>query len=100
MLVSLIAAVADNGVIGTETGLPWHLPADLKRFRALTWEKPILMGRKTAVLLGRPLPGRFNLVLTRRVDWSLPGFTAIHSVDEALESARRYLAKHGGDEVV
>lgn len=66
VLVSLIAAVARNGVIGVENRLPWHLPEDLRRFRALTWGKPIVMGRRTHESIGRPLPGRRNIVITRR----------------------------------
>ena len=66
MLVSLIAAVARNRVIGVENRLPWHLPEDLRRFRTLTWGKPIVMGRRTHESIGRPLPGRRNIVVTRR----------------------------------
>ena len=65
-LVSLAAAVARNGVIGVENRLPWRLPDDLRRFRALTWGKPIVMGRRTHESIGRPLPGRRNVVVTRR----------------------------------
>ena len=64
-LVSLIVAMAQNGVIGRDNGLPWRLPADLKRFKAFTLGKAILMGRKTFESIGKPLPGRANLVLTR-----------------------------------
>ena len=66
MVVSVIAAVARNRVIGIDNRLPWHLPADLQRFRALTWGKPIVMGRRTHESIGRPLPGRRNIVVTRR----------------------------------
>ena len=65
MVVSVIAAVARNRVIGVDNRLPWRLPADLRRFRALTWGKPIVMGRRTHESIGRPLPGRRNIVLTR-----------------------------------
>lgn len=65
MVVSVIAAVARNRVIGVDNRLPWHLPADLRRFRALTWGKPIVMGRRTHESIGRPLPGRRNVVITR-----------------------------------
>lgn len=65
MLVSVIAALARNRVIGVENRLPWHLPADLKRFRAITWGKPIVMGRLTHESIGGPLPGRRNIVITR-----------------------------------
>ena len=66
MLVSVIAAVARNQVIGADNRLPWHLPEDLRRFRALTWGKPVVMGRRTHESIGRPLPGRRNIVITRR----------------------------------
>jgi dihydrofolate reductase len=65
-LISLIAAVAENGVIGRDNGLPWRLPADLQRFRRLTLGKPVIMGRRTWESLGRPLPQRLNIVLSRR----------------------------------
>ena len=66
MLVSLIAAVARNRIIGVDNRLPWRLPDDLRRFRSLTWGKPIVMGRRTHESIGRPLPGRRNIVITRR----------------------------------
>ena len=86
-LVSLIVAMAQNGVIGRDNALPWRLPADLKRFRAFTLGKPILMGRKTFESIGRPLPGRINLVLTRDRSWYAEGVIAVHSVEEALTQA-------------
>jgi dihydrofolate reductase len=86
-LISLVVAVAENGVIGREGGLPWHLPDDLKRFKALTIGKPILMGRRTFESIGRPLPGRLNLVLTRSSSWRHEGVVVVHSVDEALQRA-------------
>ena len=86
-LISLIVAMAQNGVIGRDNALPWRLPEDLKRFRAFTLGKPILMGRKTFESLGRPLPGRTNLVLTRDRSWSAPGVVVVHSVEEALMQA-------------
>jgi dihydrofolate reductase len=82
-----VVAMAANGVIGRDGGLPWRLPDDLKRFKAITMGKPILMGRRTFESLGRPLPGRDNLVLTRARDWSAPGCRVVHSLDEALEAA-------------
>jgi len=93
-LVSLIVAVADNAVIGRDGALPWRLPEDLKRFKALTLGKPILMGRKTFESIGRALPGRANLVLTRDRRWSAPGVRVVHSVEEALREAG------GSDELV
>jgi len=86
-LVSLIVAMAQNGVIGRGNALPWRLPEDLKRFRAFTLGKPILMGRKTFESLGRPLPGRANLVLTRDRGWFSHGVIVVHSVEEALAQA-------------
>lgn len=103
-LIALIVAVAENGVIGRAGQLPWHLPDDLKRFKALTMGKPMLMGRRTFASIGRPLPGRTSLVLTRSADWlPPPGALAVHTLEEALAEARRLdageLAVIGGAEV-
>jgi dihydrofolate reductase len=99
--VALIVAMARNGVIGRGNAMPWHLPADLKRFRTLTLGKPILMGRRTYDAIGRALPGRDNLVMTRTRDWRAAGVTGVHSVDEALQRAApsAELAVIGGAEV-
>jgi dihydrofolate reductase len=78
-----IVAVADNGVIGRDNGLPWRLPDDLKRFKALTLGRPVLMGRRTFESIGRPLPGRQNIVLTRDRAWSAPGVAVAHTLAEA-----------------
>ncbi len=86
-LISLLVAVAENGVIGRDNGMPWHLPDDLRRFKALTMGKPMLMGRKTFDSIGKPLPGRTSLVLTHSRDWSAPGAVVVHSLDEAVERA-------------
>jgi dihydrofolate reductase len=85
--ISLVAAVADNGVIGAEGGMPWHLPADLAHFKQITLGKPVLMGRLTWESIGRPLPGRRNLVLTRDHDWQGPGAERIGSLEEAVRVA-------------
>jgi dihydrofolate reductase len=101
-LVCLIVAAAENGVIGRGGGLPWHLPDDLKRFKALTWGKPMLMGRRTFESIGRPLPGRTSLVLTRSPSWEGPtGVVVVRSIAEAIERAARAaeLAVVGGEEV-
>ncbi|HET8691049.1 MAG TPA: dihydrofolate reductase [Steroidobacteraceae bacterium] len=82
-----IVAMADNGVIGRDNGLPWHLPDDLKRFKALTMGHALLRGRRTFESIGRPLPGRRNLVLTRNPGWQAPGVEPVHSLAEALELA-------------
>jgi dihydrofolate reductase len=86
--ICLIAALAANRVIGRNNTLPWHLPADLKRFKALTMGHPVVMGRNTYESLGRPLPGRHNLVITRRRDYSAPGCEVVHSLDAALAACR------------
>jgi dihydrofolate reductase len=86
-LVSLLVAATDNGVIGRDNGMPWHLPGDLKHFKALTLGKPVLMGRKTFDSIGKPLPGRTNLVLTRDTNWAVPGAAAVPDLDAALRAA-------------
>ena len=85
MRLSLVAAVDRNLAIGKGNALPWHLPADLKRFKALTLGKPLLMGRRTAESLGRALPGRRNLVLTRSGHVPFSGMEAVASLGEALD---------------
>ena len=87
--IILIYARAANGVIGHEGKLPWHLPADLKRFKALTMGKPMIMGRKTFESLPGLLPGRRHIVLTRRETWDSEGAEVVRSVDEALAHARK-----------
>jgi dihydrofolate reductase len=83
--ISLVVAMARNGVIGRDNGLPWgRLPEDLKHFKAVTLGKPVLMGRKTFESIGKPLPGRTNFVLTRDRGWKAEGVIAVHSLDEAL----------------
>ena len=100
-MISLIVAMAQNGVIGRDNALPWRLPEDLKRFKEFTLGKPILMGRKTFEAIGRPLPGRANLVLTRDRDWRAKGVIAVHSVEEALLQTRTCdeLVAIGGAEI-
>lgn len=82
-----VVAMAANAVIGRDGRLPWRLPDDLRRFKAITLGKPVLMGRKTWESLGRPLPGRDNLVLTRDRGWSAEGCHVVHSLDEAVATA-------------
>ncbi len=86
-LVTLIVAAADNGVIGRDNQLPWHLPDDLKRFKQLTLGKPIVMGRKTFESIGKPLPGRLNIVVTRDANYRRDGVIAVHDVPGALAAA-------------
>ena len=89
--VTLVVAMADNGVIGRDGALPWRLPEDLRRFKAQTLGKPVLMGRRTLESIGRALPGRLNLVLTRGRDWRAPAaagaVTVVHDWDHALRAA-------------
>lgn len=85
--VTLVVARARNGVIGKEGKLPWHLPADLKRFKALTMGSVMVMGRKTFESLPGVLPGRRHIVLTRDTSWSAPGADVVHTVEEALAAA-------------
>ena len=87
MRVSLIAALDRHAAIGKGNALPWHLPDDLKRFKQLTLGKPVLMGRKTAESLGRALPGRLNLVLTRSGRVPFEGMQAVDSIDAAVAAA-------------
>ncbi len=87
MLVSLIVAVGGAGEIGKDGRMPWHLPADLKHFKAMTLGKPVLMGRKTLAAIGRPLPERRNLVLTRDAGFKAAGCETVHSLDEAVSLA-------------
>lgn len=82
--LSVIAALARNRVIGRDNDLPWHLPEDLKRFRALTMGHHIVMGRKTYESLGRLLPGRTTVIVTRNHDYQVPGAVVVHSLEEAM----------------
>lgn len=85
MRITLVAAVAKNGVIGRDGDLPWRLPDDLKAFKRLTLGKPVVMGRKTWESIGRPLPGRHNVVMTRSQNFDAPGAGVVRSAEEALE---------------
>lgn len=84
----IIVAISQNGVIGRDGRLPWHLPSDLKHFKKTTMNYPIIMGRKTFESIGRPLPGRKNIVLSRNSSLSLPGCAVVHSIEEALGLCR------------
>lgn len=94
--VVAIAAVAANGVIGAEGEIPWRIPGDLPRLRRLTMGHVLLMGRRTYDTLGRPLPGRTSIVLTRDPDWSADGVLVAHDLDEALALA----AEHAPGKIV
>jgi dihydrofolate reductase len=99
--VALVVAMADNGVIGRGGGLPWHLPDDLKYFKLVTLGKPVLMGRRTFDSIGKPLPGRRNLVLTRATLAAASGVEYVHSVEQgrALAAGAAELCVIGGAEV-
>ena len=88
MKLSIVVAVAANNVIGVDGGLPWHLPEDLRRFRQLTMGKPIVMGRLTHESIGRALPGRRNVILSRQDDFLADGCDVVASIEEALELLR------------
>jgi dihydrofolate reductase len=99
MTLTLIVARADNGVIGRDGALPWHIPADLKRFKALTMGKPMIMGRKTFESLPGLLPGRRHIVLTRRT-WSAPGAEIANRVEDALALAGDTACVIGGAQIL
>lgn len=99
--LALIAAVAENGCIGIDNKLPWYLPEDLKYFKAVTSGKPVIMGRSTFDSLGRPLPNRTNIVITRNRDYTAPeGVRVVHSLDEAIKVAEAVAHIAGNDEII
>nr|WP_321443929.1 dihydrofolate reductase [uncultured Cohaesibacter sp.] len=92
-------AVASNGVIGKDNDMPWHVSSDLKRFKAMTMGKPLIMGRKTFASIGRPLPGRTNIVVTRDPDFSAEGIKVVGDIDAALDRARAIAEAGHVDEI-
>lgn len=103
MKLAIIVAAAKNGVIGRNNQLPWHLPQDLKYFKAVTLGKPVIMGRKTYESIGKPLSGRTNIVVTRSKDWSaVDGVIVTNSFEQALSEAQKVLANDplASDEVM
>ena len=97
--IALVAAVAKNGVIGAEGGMPWRLPSDLRRFKQTTLGNPGVMGRKTHESIGKALPGRPNIVVTRDKSYESDGISVVHSVEAALDRAREVAAESGADEI-
>ena len=89
MDIVIVVAIARNGVIGRDGGLPWRLSTDLRRFKATTSGSPVIMGRRTYDSIGKPLPNRLNIVVTRNTGWARDGVTAAHSLDQAVELARQ-----------
>ena len=98
--VALVLAVADNGVIGRGNELPWDLPDDLQHFKRTTMGRPIIMGRKTFESIGRPLPGRLNIILTRDGAWQVPGVTVATSMEQAIDIAESQALVDGADSVM
>jgi dihydrofolate reductase len=98
--VALVAAVAQNGVIGADNRLLWKLSSDQKRFRALTWGKPLIMGRKTFESIGRPLPGRETIVVTRDAAYAPTGVRVAHDIDAALSLAADAAAEMKVDQIM
>ena len=103
MIISFIVAVSENNVIGKDNKLPWTLPTDMKYFKNITWAIPVIMGRKSFESLGKPLPGRKNIVITRNKDWKAEGTEVVHSIDQAIISATKLDVKEifviGGAEI-
>lgn len=98
--VGMIVAMATNGVIGRDNQLPWHLPGDLKYFKAVTMGKPIIMGRKTYESIGRPLPGRPNIVISRDAHFQADQVLLASTIEEALTLGKRTALDMGADEVM
>lgn len=98
--LSLIVAMAENRCIGIENRLPWHLPEDLKFFKRTTLGKPIIMGRKTFDSIGRPLPERTNIVITRNSDWQHDGVVVVNTLESAIKAAENACQYGGVEEAV
>lgn len=98
--LTLVVAAADNDVIGRGNALPWHLPADLRHFKLRTMGRPIIMGRRTFVSIGRPLPGRSNIIVTRDPDFAAEGAKVVHSLEEAIALAGDIAFIDGSEEIM
>lgn len=100
-LITQVVAMAENRVIGRDNALPWHLPADLAHFKKVTLGKPIIMGRKAHESIGRPLPGRHNIVMSRNPAYVAAGCTVVHSLEKAIAAAGdvEEIAVIGGEEI-
>ena len=99
MRVSMIVAMAENRVIGRDGGMPWHLSADLKYFKRVTMGAPVIMGRKTFDSIGRPLPGRINIIVTRDLDHSHDGVDTVYDMKSAFSLAQQKAMKDGKTEI-
>ena len=100
MIISLIAAIDKNGVIGADGDLPWNIPSDLKKFKEITSYKPIIMGRKTWDSIGRPLPNRDNIVISGNKNLNLEGAILTLSPEEAITVAKQKAIENGADEIM
>lgn len=98
--IAMIAAVGENGVIGAEGAIPWRLPTDFAHFKRTTLGKPVIMGRKTFESIGKPLPGRTNIVVTRRRDCAPDGAVVVHDLGQAISVAQEVAARDGASEVI
>jgi dihydrofolate reductase len=97
--IILVVAVAENGVIGRDNAMPWRIKSDLKYFRSVTINKPVIMGRKTYASIGKPLPGRTNIVVTRNADFAAPGILVAPGIEQALSAARGDALRRGTNEI-
>ena len=98
-MIIIIVAMDRNRAIGARGRVPWHLSADLKRFKKLTMGHPIVMGRKTYESIGKPLPGRTNIVITRQTGYDAPGCTVVHRLEDALDRVEGDVFVIGGGEI-
>ena len=98
--LAIIVAVAENGVIGNGNQLPWRLSSDLKRFKAVTWGKPVIMGRKTFQSIGQALPGRTNIVLTRDASFRPQGIMVVDDLDDAIDAAEKIARQNNASEIM
>ncbi|MFD1199494.1 dihydrofolate reductase [Brucella gallinifaecis] len=99
VVVSIVVAASENNVIGRDNDMPWKLSTDLKRFKALTLGKPVIMGRRTWESIGRPLPGRPNLVVSRDTAFKAEGASVVNSLEAAIELGRKLATESGVDEI-
>ena len=100
MSIALIVAASENNVIGRDNQLPWYLPGDLAYFKAITMAKPVIMGRKTYESIGKPLPGRNNIVISRNGDYPTDGICLVANLQAAIELAQSLLLVNGGEEIM
>lgn len=98
--IVFVVAIAENGVIGHDNAMPWRLKSDLKRFKALTLDKPVVMGRKTFLSIGKPLPGRTNIVVTRDAGFQAPGIVVVPSLSAAYDVAHGDALRRFATEII